>query len=55
VHQKPTRKGCDIFFVHALCVITYSATSQQVPWLGDVDGDPPRLVAREEVRRRATV
>jgi hypothetical protein len=50
VHQNPTLKGCDIF-LFALWVITYSATLQQVRQLGDVDGDPPRLVAVSDTGR----
>jgi hypothetical protein len=32
-------------FLTVLCVITYPATLQQDRQLGDVDGDPPLLVA----------
>jgi hypothetical protein len=34
-----------------LTVFTYSATWQQVRQLGDVDGDPPRLVAISDTGR----
>jgi hypothetical protein len=39
------------YVLPALCVITYSGTLEQVRQLGDVDGDPTRLVAVGDAER----
>src|SRR6516165_5964170 len=45
-HERPVLAAAcfvDGYFLPALCVITYSATLQEVRQRGVVDGDPPRL------------